>query len=130
MTSPSTATAGQSPETQAPPLLRSDHGGVATLTLNRPSHYNALSDELLAALQQNLDAIEHDSSVRVVVVAAEGPAFCAGHDLKQIRANPRKDYYNESFRSFVDGLPESDYQIRFRAEDRQPPEFPSETQQE
>jgi enoyl-CoA hydratase/carnithine racemase len=78
-------------------LLRSDKGGVATLTLNRPKQYNALSEELLGELQSTLKAIEKDESVRVVVIAANGPAFCAGHDLKQMRATPRKDYYDKLF---------------------------------
>jgi len=78
-------------------LLRHDARGVATLTLNRPKQYNALSEELLAELQSSLDAIERDASVRVVVIAGSGPAFCAGHDLKQMRANPRKEYYDKLF---------------------------------
>lgn len=79
------------------PLLRSDAGGIATLTLNRPGQFNALSEELLSALQSALESIENDASVRVVVIAANGRAFCAGHDLKQMRANPRKDYYDSLF---------------------------------
>jgi len=79
------------------PLLRHDAGGIATLTLNRPKHYNALSEQLLAELQSTLDAIAKDESVRVVVIAGSGPAFCAGHDLKQMRANPRKAYYQKLF---------------------------------
>ena len=78
-------------------VLRSDKDGVTTLTLNRPKQYNALSEELLAALQSSLEAIEKDDSVRVVVIAANGPAFCAGHDLKQMRANPSKAYYDSLF---------------------------------
>lgn len=78
-------------------LLRHDAKGIATLTLNRPKQYNALSEELLTALQSTLEAIEQDQSVRVVVIAGSGPAFCAGHDLKQMRANPRKDYYDALF---------------------------------
>jgi len=78
-------------------LLRSDAGGVATLTLNRPKHYNALSEELLAELQTALEAIGADDSVRVVVLAGSGPAFCAGHDLKQMRATPSKAYYQKLF---------------------------------
>ncbi len=69
------------------PLLRHDAGGIATLTLNRPKHYNALSEQLLAELQSALDAIAKDESVRVVVIAGNGPAFCAGHDLKEMRAH-------------------------------------------
>lgn len=83
--------------TVEPPLLRSNAGGIATLTLNRPKNYNALSEELLAELQSALDAIEKDESVRVVVIAGNGPAFCAGHDLKQMRATPRKEYYDKLF---------------------------------
>jgi len=78
-------------------LLRSDTQGVATLTLNRPQQYNALSEELLAATITALEAIERDDSVRVVVIAGSGPAFCAGHDLKQMRANPSQDYYRKLF---------------------------------
>jgi enoyl-CoA hydratase/carnithine racemase len=78
-------------------LLRSDSNGIATLTLNRPKQYNALSEELLAELQTALGAIEKDESVRVLVIAGNGPAFCAGHDLKQMRATPRKAYYDTLF---------------------------------
>lgn len=80
-----------------PVLLRNDEEGVARLTLNRPKQFNALSEKLLAALLQELDAIAAGKSVRCVVVAANGKAFCAGHDLKQMRANPRKEYYQELF---------------------------------
>ena len=82
---------------QEPILLRQDTGGVATLTLNRPKQYNALSEELLAELQSALEAIGADTSVRVVVIAGSGAAFCAGHDLKQMRANPAKAYYDKLF---------------------------------
>ncbi len=78
-------------------LLRSDAGGVATLTLNRPSQFNALSTELLAELQDTLAAIAQDAAVRVVVLAGAGKAFCAGHDLKQMRANHAKAYMQELF---------------------------------
>ena len=78
-------------------LLRSDAQGVATLTLNRPKQYNALSEQLLTELQSALEQIEKDESVRVVVIAGNGAAFCAGHDLKQMRANPSKDYYQKLF---------------------------------
>ena len=80
-----------------PLLLRSDKGGIATLTLNRPRQYNALSEELLAALIEGLEGVEKDASVRVVVIAAAGSAFCAGHDLKQMRATPSQDYYRRLF---------------------------------
>jgi enoyl-CoA hydratase/carnithine racemase len=78
-------------------LLREDLDGVVTLTLNRPAQFNALSEEMLAALQSALDDLAADESVRCVVLAASGRAFCAGHDLKQMRANPRQDYYEALF---------------------------------
>jgi enoyl-CoA hydratase/carnithine racemase len=67
-------------------LLRDDRDGVATLTLNRPDKFNALSTELMAALQDQLDALMDDPSVKVVVIAANGRAFCAGHDLQEMKA--------------------------------------------
>lgn len=84
-------------ETAEPVLLRRDQGGIATLTLHRPRQYNALSEELLAALQAELDALAADQAVRCVVLAAEGRAFSAGHDLKEMRARPDEAYYRELF---------------------------------
>jgi enoyl-CoA hydratase/carnithine racemase len=78
-------------------LLREEQGGVVTLTLNRPAQFNALSEEMLSALQEALDDLKQDETVRCVVIAALGKAFCAGHDLKQMRANPRQDYYDALF---------------------------------
>ena len=66
-------------------LLRSDAEGVVGLTLNRPDQYNALSRELLGLLQAELDAIKDDPEVRVIVITGTGQAFCAGHDLKEMR---------------------------------------------
>jgi enoyl-CoA hydratase/carnithine racemase len=68
-----------------------------TLTLNRPQAFNALSEAMLAALQREFDVIGKNQSVRVVVLAAEGKAFCAGHDLKEMRAAPSLDYYERLF---------------------------------
>jgi enoyl-CoA hydratase/carnithine racemase len=79
-------------------LLRQDEAGVATLTLNRPAQFNALSEELLAALQTALDAIAGDAAVRAVVIAGAGKAFCAGHDLKEMRANHDKAYMQQLFK--------------------------------
>ena len=67
-------------------LLRHDVDGVATLMLNRPAARNALSVPLMTALEAALAAIEADHSVKVAVLAGAGPAFCAGHDLKEVRA--------------------------------------------
>jgi enoyl-CoA hydratase/carnithine racemase len=86
-------------ERQEPVVLRSqDARGAVTLTLNRPHAFNALSEAMLAALQHEFDAIGEDESARVVVLAAEGKAFCAGHDLKEMRANPSLEYYQRLFR--------------------------------
>ncbi|ALS58516.1 enoyl-CoA hydratase [Pandoraea norimbergensis] len=74
-----------------------DLAGVVTLTLNRPRQFNALSEAMLDALQHALDAIANDDSARVVVLAAAGAAFCAGHDLKEMRAEPSLDYYRRLF---------------------------------
>jgi enoyl-CoA hydratase/carnithine racemase len=71
------------------PLLRTDAGGVVRLTLNRPHSYNSLSHELLGLLQAELDRIAVDRAARVVVIAGAGPAFCAGHDLKEMGADLR-----------------------------------------
>lgn len=78
-------------------LGRSDADGVATLTLNRPEARNALSLGLIDALQAELDAVASDPAVKVVVLAAEGPAFCAGHDLREIRENPGREAYEDLF---------------------------------
>ncbi len=75
-------------QTETPPLLRRDESGVAWLTLNRPAARNALSLGLMAALDGALRDIAADASVRVVVIGAAGPAFCAGHDLREMRADP------------------------------------------
>jgi enoyl-CoA hydratase/carnithine racemase len=80
-----------------PVLLRQDQDGLATLTLNRPLQYNALSEALLAALQTELDSLAADRSIRAVVLAANGKAFCAGHDLKEMRATPDHAYYADLF---------------------------------
>ena len=78
-------------------LVRRDERGVVTLTLNRPAAFNALSEGMLAALQAELDMLARDESARVVVLGAAGKAFCAGHDLKEMRAEPSLDYYAALF---------------------------------
>src|ERR1039457_545008 len=81
----------------APYVLKSRVNGVVTLTLNRGDKFNALSEQMMCALQAELDAIAQDDSARVVVLAAAGKAFCAGHDLKQMRAAPSAEYYKTLF---------------------------------
>lgn len=69
------------------PLLREDRGPVALLTLNRPDARNALSEELLQKLQAEFDAISHSKSIKTVVIAANGPVFCAGHDIRELESH-------------------------------------------
>ncbi len=83
--------------TEALVLNTRDARGVVTLTLNRPQAFNALSQGLLTALQNELDRLKDDASARVVVLAASGKAFCAGHDLKEMRAEPSLGYYKALF---------------------------------
>lgn len=80
-----------------PVLLREDANGVATLTLNRPKQRNSLSEDLMRALTAELAAIADDKSVRAVVLAGAGPAFCAGHDLKELTAARASDDRGRAF---------------------------------
>jgi enoyl-CoA hydratase/carnithine racemase len=85
-------------DTSAPLVLfEQDSRGVVTLTLNRPQAFNALSEGLLQALQAALDRVAADDTARVVVLAAAGRAFCAGHDLKEMRAEPSQACYERLF---------------------------------
>ena len=84
-------------DTTAPLVLRENTGGLATLRLNRPLQFNALSEAMLAALQAELDIIAGQPEVRCVVLAAEGKAFCAGHDLREMQATRKLDYYKALF---------------------------------
>jgi len=82
----------------SPLVLRErDARGVYRLTLNRPQAFNALSEAMLAALQAELDAVAADDRARAIVIAAAGKAFCAGHDLKEMRAEPSQVYYEQLF---------------------------------
>ena len=86
--------------TDAPLVIRqdsSDNSGVVTLTLNNPKQFNALSVALLLALQKALDEIAKDKSIRVVVIAGEGKAFCAGHNLKEMRAHSDREFHQALF---------------------------------
>ena len=80
-----------------PLVLERRQGHVVHLTLNRPAQYNALSEQMLTALQSVLDTIAADSSVRVVVLGGAGKVFCAGHDLKQMKSKPSLEYYQQLF---------------------------------
>ena len=85
------------PNPQAFVLREADARGVVKLTLNRPESFNALSQGMLTALQREFDALNADESVRVVILAAAGKAFCAGHDLKEMRREPSLQYYEALF---------------------------------
>lgn len=78
-------------------VLRQTDAGVATLTLNRPKQYNTLSKAMLAALKTELDVVAADKTIRVVVLAGNGPAFCAGHDLKEMRAHTDPAFHRALF---------------------------------
>jgi enoyl-CoA hydratase/carnithine racemase len=80
-----------------PLVLHQRRDGVVFLTLNRPAQYNVLSEQMLAALHAALESLAADPSARVVVLGGAGKAFCAGHDLKQMKANPSLDYYQRLF---------------------------------
>jgi enoyl-CoA hydratase/carnithine racemase len=79
------------------PLLRADLNGICTLTLNRPAQRNALSIGLMEAMIAELDRIQADATVRVVVINGAGTCFCAGHDLKELRADPSRAHYEKIF---------------------------------
>lgn len=84
------------------PLHRSDSNAIATLTLNMPGTLNALSEDMLSALQTKFDALMVDRSIRAVVLRGAGKAFCAGHDLKEMTAARQspdggRAYYNALF---------------------------------
>lgn len=86
-------------ETMSPELLLThrDARGVYTLTLNAPRSFNVLSEAMMGAMQSALDAVAADPGARAVVIAANGRAFCAGHDLKEMKARPELAYYQALF---------------------------------
>jgi enoyl-CoA hydratase/carnithine racemase len=81
------------------PLVLCDQqaNGIVTLTLNRAQSFNALSKEMLQALQEQFDRILNDERVRVVIIGATGKAFCAGHDLVEMKSNATQAFYEELF---------------------------------
>jgi enoyl-CoA hydratase/carnithine racemase len=80
-----------------PFVLSETSAGVVTLTLNRGDRFNPLSQAMVAALQAELDRLALDAAVRVVVIAGSGKGFCAGHDLKELRAHAERDWQQEMF---------------------------------
>ena len=85
------------PVADQPLLLRHVAGGIATLTLNRPEARNALSVALMREMQDALDSLRADTAVKVVIIAGNGPVFCSGHDLKEMRAEPKRAAYEALF---------------------------------
>lgn len=85
-------------KTEDPPVLVGTRKGVATITLNRPKQLNALSEDMIAALQKALDRLADKADLRCLVIAANGTAFSAGHDLKQMRSNrTSQEYFEDLF---------------------------------
>ena len=78
-------------------VTRQDMNGIVRLTLNRPEARNALSLEMMRQLMAQLESMAHDEKVRVVILSGNGAAFCAGHDLKELRADPTPVFYGKVF---------------------------------
>jgi enoyl-CoA hydratase/carnithine racemase len=98
------ATAAAAAHTSSLILQREDKGGIAILTLNRPEARNSLSEAMLEALSDALIAIAHDRTVHVVILAANGPAFSAGHDLKELNAHRKDEDRGRSYFKHIMGL--------------------------
>ncbi|OGA27612.1 MAG: enoyl-CoA hydratase [Betaproteobacteria bacterium RIFCSPLOWO2_02_FULL_65_24] len=80
-----------------PYIAKEQQRGIVKLTLNRGERFNPLSSQMIAALQAELDALAHDASARIVILAGAGRGFCAGHDLKEMRAHPEKAWQKKLF---------------------------------
>ncbi len=91
-----TTSTEQQPSVPAPLVLRREEGGVVTLTLNRGDRFNPLSAQMIAAIEAELDAVGADRTARVVVLAAAGRGFCAGHDLKEMRAHSSDEAWQKT----------------------------------
>ena len=102
-------------ETNEPVLLRQDDGRVAILTLNRPQAMNALSGELIDALQAEFDRLSTDENIRVVLIQAAGRGFCAGHDLREVRSTEDYRFFDDligrcsRMMLSIRGLPQPDW---------------------
>jgi len=99
-----TATAAAAAHSSALILQREDKGGIAILTLNRPEARNSLSEAMLEALSDALTAIAHDRTVHVVILAANGPAYSAGHDLKELNAHRKDEDRGRSYFKHIMGM--------------------------
>ena len=97
MPHPSATETEKATEAAAELLLREQHDGVVSLRLNRPRQLNALSEAMLTALERELTALADDDSVRCVIIGGAGRAFCAGHDLQEMRSHRDPGYFRELF---------------------------------
>jgi len=80
-----------------PLVLHNDEGGIANLIINRPKAYNALSISCMEAMMQEISVISEDPAIKVIILSGSGKGFCAGHDMKDLRANPEKSFYEKTF---------------------------------
>jgi enoyl-CoA hydratase/carnithine racemase len=80
-------------------IIRKDENGISHLTINRPKAYNALSIECMEALIREFETISNDSSIKVVILSGSGKGFCAGHDLKELRSNSDRVFYEKTFQT-------------------------------
>ncbi|HVY55626.1 MAG TPA: enoyl-CoA hydratase, partial [Thermodesulfobacteriota bacterium] len=78
-------------------VLRNDSGAIAELTINRPGAYNSLSIACMEALTSEFESLAQDKEISVVILSGAGKGFCAGHDLKEMRSNPGKEFYEKTF---------------------------------
>ena len=81
-------------------VLQGIENGVATLTLNRPKQFNALSEAMLTSLQEKLERIAENNAVRLVILQGAGKVFCAGHDLKEMIATRKEKYYKSLIKQY------------------------------
>ncbi|MEC9012773.1 MAG: enoyl-CoA hydratase-related protein, partial [SAR324 cluster bacterium] len=87
----------ESPSLSEKLVLRNENNSVVTLTLNRPKQFNALSESMLEILQRELDSISNNENLRLVIIQGAGKVFSAGHDLKEMIANRKEEYYQNLF---------------------------------
>jgi len=82
-------------------VLRSDNDGISELVINRPQSYNALSIDCMNAIREQIESVSDDSSIKVLVLSGAGRGFCSGHDMREMRANPEREFYDFIFDTSV-----------------------------
>ena len=80
-------------------IIRNDAEGISNIILNRPNAYNSLTIESMELIIEELSDISEDSSIKVIILSGAGKGFCAGHDMKDLRANPEKSFYEKTFKT-------------------------------